>query len=202
LGISDRHEDRWLWFTPETADCVRLDPRAYPSTTFGRHIIPLPEWVCRAPNGGLHVRGGLGRIDIDVSEPPNATDEINWTCDYGLRILANSWLDQVRDLIDGERIGLGVLRRYGDVLDGWSTVRERHPPPLLSTEGYTKACPNCGHSYSVLHGREFFADPTVVGRSLIVNNSGVFVREDIADSRNLCSPRGSFEPGLVAFEAS
>lgn len=190
---------RWLWYATETADCVPLDRRAYATTTFDRETIPLPGWVCRGPDGGLHVNAGLLGIDLDIAELPNAHDEVNWTCDYTIDVIAHSWLAEIGDLIDEERIGLGVLRSNGDVVDGWSTIHERRPPALLATEGHTKTCPLCGSSYTVLHGREYFADPAVIDRPLIVNNNGLFVREDIALGRNLRTPRGAFEPGVVEY---
>ncbi len=61
-------------------------------------------------------------------------------------------------------------------------------------------CPLCGNTYTVLHGREYFADPIVIGRPFIVNNNGLFVREDIAISRDLPTPRGTYEPQVVEFE--
>jgi hypothetical protein len=202
LSPADPLTHRWLWYAAETADCVPLDQRAYAATVFDGRTVPLPEWVCRAPDGGLHVNGGLFGIDVDVAEPPNARDELNWTCDYVVRMVAHSWLEEIRDLIDEDRIGLGTLRRNGEVVAGWSTIHERRPPALLATEGHAKSCPLCAHSYTVLHGQEYFADPAVIGRPLIVNSNGLFVREDIARSRGLRTPRGAFEPGLVGFERS
>jgi len=137
---------------------------------------------------------------VDVAEPPNSRDELTWTCDYIVKLVAHSWLSEVSDLIDRSRIGLGALRLDGAVIPGWSTIHERRPPILLATEGHTKTCPLCGDSYTVLHGREFFADESVIGRPFIVNSNGVFVREDIARGRNLRTPRGAFEPGIVAFQ--
>jgi hypothetical protein len=52
----------------------------------------------------------------------------------------------------------------------------------------------------MLHGREYFSDPAVIGRSFIQNSNGLFVRADIALRRGLRIPRGAFEPGLVDFE--
>ena len=195
-----RPDSRWLWYSTETADCVPLNKKAYAETVFDGRTVPFPEWACRAPDGGLHRNADVLAVDVEIEEPPNPTDELNWTCDYVVRLIAHSWLTDVRDLIDESRIGLGSLRLDGEVVSGWSTIHERRPPILLATEGHTKTCPLCGESYTVLHGREFFADASVIGRPLIVNSNGIFVREDIAQSRNLRTPRGSFEPGIVAFE--
>lgn len=193
---------RWLWYATETDGCVPLDRSAYAETVFDGGVVPLPEWVCRTPWGGLHIDADLLRLDVDVAEPPGGRDEISWTCDYGVRLIAHSWLDQIRDLIDGARIGLGTLWRNGNAIPGWSTIHERQPPVLLSTEGYVQTCPLCGGSYSILHGREYFSDAAVIGRPLIANSSGLFIREDIARSRRLRTPRGAFEPALVEFEPS
>lgn len=197
---ADPSVQRWLWYDIETADCVSLDRRSYAETVFDGRTVPLPEWVCGAPDGGLHKNAGLLGLDVDVAGPPSAHDEVSWTCDYVVRLIAHSWLDEIRDLIDRDRIGLGALRRNGEVIPGWSTIHERRPPILLATEGHVKTCPLCGDSYTVLHGREYFSDPAVIGRPLIVNSNGLFVREDIARSRNLRTPQGAFEPGVIAFE--
>lgn len=202
MNSADPLTRRWLWYATETDDCVPLDRGTYAETIFDGRTVPLPKWVCRAPDGGLHVNGGLLGIDVDVAESPNARDEFNWTCDYVVRLVAHSWREQVHDLIDESRIGLGTLRRKGEIIPGWSTIHERRPPALLATEGHAESCPLCAHSYTVLHGQEYFADPAVIGRPLIVNSNGLFVREDIARSRDLRTPRGAFEPGLVEFEPS
>lgn len=202
MRLADPSVQRWLWYATETDDCVPLDRSAYAETVFDGGVVPLPEWVCRTPWGGLHINADLLRLDVDVTEPPGDRDEISWTCDYGVRLIAHSWLDQVRDLIGGAQIGLGALRRKGKEITGWSTIHERQPPVLLSTEGYVQTCPLCGGSYSVLHGHEFFSDGAVIGRPLIVNSSGLFIREDIARSRCLRTPRGAFEPQVVEFEPS
>ena len=202
LPPTDPPIQRWLWYDTETADCVSLDRSSYVETLFDGRRVPLPEWVCTAPDGGLHKNADLLALDVDIAEAPNTCDELNWTCEYVVKLVAHSWLDEIRDLIDEERIGLGVLRQNGEVVSGWSTIHERRPPVLLATEGHVKTCPICGHSYTVLHGREYFSDPEVIGRPLIVNSNGLFVREDIARSRNLRTPRGAFEPGVIEFEAT
>jgi len=103
-------------------------------------------------------------------------------------------------------IGFATARLLGErvflfkITSTTERIHERRPPILLATEGHTKTCPLCGDSYTVLHGREFFADESVIGRPFIVNSNGVFVREDIARGRNLRTPRGAFEPGIVAFQ--
>ena len=196
----DDPTQRWLWYAAKTSSCVPLDPHAYASVVSGGRTILLPDWVCRGPDSGLHPNAALRRIDIDVAAPPDPENEINWICDYGLDLFAHSWLDEIRDLIDQERIELGVLRWKGEALSGWSTLHERRPPILLASEGHSKTCPLCGHTYTVLHGREFFSDPEVIGRALIANSNGLFVREDIARRRALRTPRGAFEPGIVFFE--
>lgn len=200
MNPSDRSARRWFWYASQTADCVPLDSDAYASTTFDGEVIPFPDWACKAPDGGVHMNAELLRIDVSVAAPPNSRDEINWTCQYSVRLVAHSWLDKIRNLVDERRIGIGAIYFNGKVMDGWSTLHERRPPPLLATEGRAIACPLCGDSYTVLHGREYFSDPTVIGRPFIVNRNGLFVREDIALSRNLRTPRGVFEPWIVEYE--
>jgi hypothetical protein len=201
MASADPSMRSWLWYSTRTPRCIQLDRRAYGEMPHDGRIVPWAEWVCRAPDGGIHVNAGLRQIDVEVSEPPSARDEVSWTYNYIIRLLAHSWLDEIRDLIDESRMGLGVLRVSGEVVPGWSTIRERRAPAMRATEGRTKTCPVCGDNYTLIHGREYFADPEVIGRPLIVNGSGLFVREDIARSRRLRTPRGSYEPGVVKFEA-
>lgn len=201
LSPEDPRGRRWLWYALRTPDCVPLDHLAYPSIVFDRCPMPHPSWACTAPNGGVHASGAVGQIDVDVTEPPNPQDEWSWTCDYILPLLADSWLTRVRDLVSRDKIHVGLLRVNGEPLKGWATLHEGSPPPrLLATRGHGWACPTCGRSYTVLHGREYFADPAVLQRVMIVNANGIFVREDIALSRDLPTPRGAYDPALVLYE--
>ena len=142
LNPDDPNARRWFWYATETSHCVPLDRPAYATVIIGGRPTPLPEWVCTAPDRGRHKNASFLAIDVDVAEPPNLIDEINWTCDYTVRIVARDWLDEIRDLIDEELIGIGTLRCEGRVLRGWSTLHERQPPTLHSTEGHSKTCSN------------------------------------------------------------
>jgi hypothetical protein len=192
--------ERWLWYTPRTRLCVPLDPSAYQSTIVNGRAAPLPDWACLQPNGGRHVSYGVGRIDVEVAKSPTPRIEINWTCDYGVHIIAKSWLAEIEDLIDDSRIFIGEVRRNGRPLDRWVTINERWAPPLLASEGRGMQCPQCGSVYLSLWGRLYFADPNVVGRPLIVNHKGIFVREDLALGRNLRKPKGAFKPPAIRFD--
>jgi len=194
--------DRWLWYAARTGRCVPLDPTAYPSITDQGEATPSPPWVCRSPNGGLHIDSRLGRVDIDVAKAPPANIEINWTCDYGVRVVSRAWLSEIRDLIDEGTIFVGDVRRKGRRMENWATLNQTGAPRLLGSEGWADSCPICGQPFSVLRGRLFFADPGVRGRPLIVNGQGVFVREDLALGRNLRRPTGSFKPSVVSFLAN
>jgi hypothetical protein len=164
-------------------------------------MAPWPEWVCKnREGGGGHRNASFQQIDIDVASAPNDQDELSWLCDFGLTLVAESWLDEIRDLIDSGRIYLGVVRQDGEIVEGWSTIHEHRPPTLLSTEGSTLTCPVCGYAFSILHGQEFFSDEAVLGRPLIINTNGIFIREDLALARNLRTPRSAFEPGLITFK--
>ena len=200
MNPDDSNARRWFWYASETSHCIPLDRTAYATVIIGGRPTPLPEWVCTAPDRGRHTNASFLAIDVDVAEPPNLIDEINWTCDYTVRMVARDWLDEIRDLIDEELIGIGTLRCEGRVLRGWSTLHERQPPTLHSTEGHSKTCPLCHHTDTVLHGREYFSDPAVLARRLILSGNGLFIREEIALERNLRTPRGGFEPVLVLYE--
>lgn len=191
---------RWLWYASKTADSVTLDASAYGSTSLNGNLIPFPDWACKSPNGGVHVNSKRLRIDADISEKPNANEDYSWTRIYCVTLISNTWLNEIHDTIDKSKIGIGAVRMAGRPLPGWSTLHEVDPPSLLSTEGHLTTCPLCGKALSILHGREYFSDPTVIGRPFIVNTSGLFVREDIAVSRSLPTPRGTYEPQVVEFE--
>lgn len=194
--------DRWLWHAARTGRCVPLDPAAYPSALFKGEPKPLPAWACKSPNGGLHVDHRLGRIDVDVAKAPPTGIEINWTCDYGVRILSRAWLSEIEDLVDESTVFIGDVRRKAQRMENWATLNQVGAPRLFGSEGWADTCPICGSPFSVLRGRLFFADPSVRGRPLIVNEQGVFVREDLAISRNLRRPAGSFKPSVVKFFAN
>lgn len=194
--------DRWLWYAARTGRCVPLDPAAYPSTIFNGEPTPLPAWVCKSPNGGLHIDHRLGRIDVDVAKAPPADIDMNWTCDYGVRVLSRAWLSEIEDLVDESTVFVGDVRRQARRMDNWATLNQAGAPRLFGSEGWADTCPICGSPFSVLRGRLFFADPSVRGRPLIVNEQGVFVREDLAISRNLRRPAGSYKPSVVRFLAN
>jgi hypothetical protein len=192
-------DERWLWFSSRTSLSVPLDPAAYPSTLFDGHPMPFPDWACRAPNGAVHIDNRRGRIDIDVAKAPNGRVEFSWCDPFGVHVLARRWLADIEDLVDERTVFVGDVRRKGRRLDNWATLHQKGAPILLSSDGWANFCPICGASFSALWGRLFFADPSVIGRPLIVHTFGVFVREDLALSRNLRRPEGGFKPRVVRF---
>ncbi|MBS0364088.1 MAG: hypothetical protein JSR98_22160 [Proteobacteria bacterium] len=194
--------ERWLWYASKTSVCVPLDPAAYPTTICGRETVPFPPWACQGPNGGIHIDRRIGRIDVDVAKAPTSRIELNWTCTYSVRVVSRAWLADIRDLIDDNRIGIGEVRRNGRRLEKWATLHEAYAPPMFGADGWVALCPTCGGFHTMVAGRLFFADPGVVGRPLIVNGHGVFVREDLALARNLRTPVGAFKPSVVKFLAN
>jgi hypothetical protein len=144
----------------------------------------------------------VGRIDVDVAKAPTSRIELNWTCAYHVCVVSRAWLDEIRDLIDESRIGIGEVRRQGRPLDNWATLHEANAPTLFGTEGWASQCPICGDVYAMIAGRQFFAEPRVVARPLMVSGSHIFVREDLALARNLRTPAGSFKPTVVKFLAN
>jgi hypothetical protein len=194
--------ERWLWYTPKTQVCVPLDAAAYPSTMCGGHIKPLPSWACQSPNGGIHIDRRTGRIDLEAAKTPSPRVELNWSCPYGIPVVAKAWLDEIKDLIDETRTSIGEFRRLGRALGNWATLNEADAPTLFGTEGWAQQCPVCGNVYTMIAGRQFFADPRVIGRPLIVGDHGIFVREDLALARELRTPSGAFKPSVVKFLAN
>jgi hypothetical protein len=194
--------ERWLWYTQKTSHCAPLDRKAYPSEILDGHPVPWPDWVCRSPEGGGHIDASRSRVDAHVESPPRHRDEVSWTCEFGLFLVARAWLVAIEDLIDERQIFSGDLFMNGVSLGAWATIHGRAMPALSSKSGTTRHCPNCGNIGTAIHGRAFFADPAVLGLPLVVNWNGLFIREDIAASRNLRTPTGAFRPSLVGFEAT
>jgi hypothetical protein len=174
-----------------------VDRNAYPTTIYDGQPRPWPEWACRSPAGGIHVDARRGSIDVKVAKAPNNRDELNWTCDFQITVVADSWLSQLEDLIDDDRVALGKIIFNEKNVEGWSTIHERTPPSLLATEGRTNTCEICGASYTTIHRGAYFTDPTAAARLLIVNQNGLFVREDVARGRNLRTPSGAFKPRAI-----
>jgi hypothetical protein len=179
---------------------VPLDPRAYPSEQLDGRATPWPPWICRGPNGGGHIKADFGAIDVHVERPPPKRDEVSWTCEFGVFIVSRAWLNLFDDLIDQNDNFVGDLLVDGAKLESWATIHGRLAPALASHGGSTRHCPNCGNVSTIIRGRAFFEDPAVIGKSLIANWNGIFIREDIVAERNIRPPKGAFKPSLVLFQ--
>jgi len=191
---------RWLWYSCRTDHCVSLDRTVYPATAYDGRPIPWPNWACKAPDGGIHADGRIGSIDLQVAHEPSGPEEYQWSCEFQVRILHRDWYSLIEDLVDGSVVAAGRLIRRGEVMPEWVTLHGVKPPILHASEGWHKRCPICGDDYSLLRGRKSFRDPIVIDMPLIVNGSGIFVREDEAVRRNLRTPVGAFKPSLVGLE--
>lgn len=196
-----RSDTAWAWFAPQTSDCAPLDRRAYPSIEFLGRPIAWPDWACRAPDGGIHIDARRTRLDIHLAKEPKAKLEFTWTCNFGARLVARPWLSLIDDLIDEEDgIFTGEVLRGERTVEAWTSLHGRLAPPLLSSDGQVKTCPICGDVYSMLKGRTFFASPAARSKPLIVNRSGIFIRRDIFEQREIPTPVGAFEPSWVWLE--
>jgi len=188
---------RWLWYSCRTPHCVPLDRDAYPTTVYDRRPVPWPEWACKAPDGGIHPSASAVSIDVEVSHAPRGRQEFQWTCEFVVFVLHRRWFETIQDLANEDRIAVGRLILHGQPLEDWVTIQGLRPPLMRSTEGWEKTCPICGSPNTLYRGRPFFSDPAVRDMPLIVNNRGIFVREDEAVRRNLRTPAGAFKPSLV-----
>jgi len=193
---------RWLWYACRTSNCVPLDRDAYPTTVFDGRPYPWPDWACKAPDGGMHPDGSLGTIDIRVARPPKGCEEYQWSCEFQIWILHRGWYSDIADLVDGSTAAIGRVLLGKTELNDWVTIHGVRPPILHGSEGSSKRCPTCGSPYSLLRGRKYFSDRAVLDMPLIVNGSGIFVREDEAIRRNLRTLTGAFKPSLVGLKAA
>lgn len=188
---------RWRWISAKTADCVALDATVYPFVPFDRWQIPWPVWACKGPDGGVHIDARVGRIDIRVAEPPNDQFEINWTCDFSVKVVARRWLSEIQDLVDGQHVFAGRVFLGAVGLEEWATLTAIQPPTLYGSEGRFKQCAICGATHTVLWGKLFFCGSETSGRRLIVNEHGIFVHEAEWTSREIRVPEGAFRPTWV-----
>ena len=189
----------WLWYATRTPECAPLDRTAYPGDTYEGRPIPWPQWACRAPNGGIHKDNRIGRIDVHLSQRPRQRDEISWTCDFQVDLISRRWLEQIEDLIDPAKTCVGAVFLDGQEQADWVTLHEASPPLLMMKEGWRQSCPICGGDVSVIYSGVFFADPAVLGRKVIVNGYGLFVRKEEAEARGLKTPAGAYKPLRVQY---
>lgn len=188
----------WSWYSTKVDIPVRLDFNAYPVIILGREALPWPSFGCRAPDGGIHQSASIGAINVNIAAAPSDADEYTWTYPLGVTLIAQSWLDPIRDLLDPDRTFLGLVAVGGKVLENWSTIHEVRPPILKAEEeGRGNFCPRCGFTATTVYRRPYFTDPETRGRPLIMHSSGLMIREDIVQSRKLRTPRGSHPPGRV-----
>jgi hypothetical protein len=199
LARASDTEREWIWFAIRTAHCVPLDRTAYPSTLFDGKPIPWPDWACRAPDGGVHKDDRLGRIDVHVSKVPSPRDEITWTCDFTIFLVRCEWVEPIINLIEAHGTHLGNVYLSGQRLLNWVTIHQNNPVNISTNNGHSKSCPICGHVHVVFYGQVFFGDAAVVGRRLIVNGDGIFVRSDVAERLKLRAPAGAFKPRTVRY---
>lgn len=197
MSGTSRFERQWLWYASRTPDCLSLDRAAYPTSTYDGRPIPWPTWACRAPDGGIHASANLPSIDVQLAKMPSGQDQFTWTCEFQVRLLRMDWFAPIADLVDPERVAIGRVFVGRERLENWVTVHGRRPPLLLSRGGWTKRCPICGDPFSLRRGPVFFSDPAVLDQRLVVNDKGLFIREDEATRRGLRSPVGAFKPTRV-----
>ena len=195
-----RVQTAWAWYALQTPDCSPLDRAAYSSVEFRGRAIPWPDWVCRAPDGGVHIDGRRERIDVHLTAPPKRRLQLGWTCEFGVKLVNRTWLSLIEDLLPDAHISTGDVIVAGRKHESWKTLHGRNAPALLSSEGQSKTCPTCGDIYSTLHGQEFFVDSTARSMPVIVNRSGLFIRKDILETRPLAVPVGAFKPVWVSLE--
>lgn len=193
---------KWAWFSTKSTQPVLLDAKSYPTILFNGEPTPFPEWACQGPDGGIHADARIGRIDVQVEEAPVISIEMNWTSPYGVTIVASEWLALIRDLINPDHIFIRDVICRGAILNNWHTLHGVGQPILRGKDAFEKHCSICGDSYSWTKSGEYFSNKDSDSQQvLIVNGSGLFIREDVALCRALRKPRGSFKPVLVPLRA-
>lgn len=191
---------RWVWYASQSERPVHLDAKRYPSIEFDGKQLPRPEWICRAENGGLHVDASVGRIDVHVASHPVSTMELNWTEPYALNVVARRWVESWRDLIDSNRVFLGTLFLDGHEIEDWMSIHGVEQPILKSTKMTVRRCNRCGNVSTWTRGNEFFDEPHIGDQIVLVNGSGIYLRDDIVRERDIHAPAGSFKPSYVAWK--
>ena len=189
--------ETWLLYAARTADCAPLDRNVYPVRPYHDGMIAWPPWVCQDPNRGIHKDNRIGRLDVYLAAPPKKKDEISWTCEFGVKLVARTWLDRIADLLDPSSIGQVFLD--GQALTQWVTLHDADPPLVMMKEGWRKRCPICGSDNNVIYRGMFFSDPAVLERDAIVTGEGVLIRESEALSRDLPPPKGGYKPVRVPY---
>jgi hypothetical protein len=147
----------------------------------------------------MHKDNRIGQIDVHLAAPPGKKDEVSWTCEFQVFLIAKSWLEAIADLIDPSKTFLGRVYQNGQELADWVTVHEIAPPLSMMKEGYRSTCPICGQDRNVIYRGLHFADPAVLGRMVIVNGEGIFIRKEEAEQRSLRTPAGAFKPITVQY---
>ena len=142
----------WLWYAIRTSDCTPLDLGAYPASIYDGQPVPWPEWACKAPYGGIHASASVSPIHLKIAERPNEKDEISWTCDFAVQLVAGRWIDSLSDLHEEENVALGEIYLDGKVVEDWFTITEIRPPHLVTNRGRTSKCSHCGYSHTVVRG--------------------------------------------------
>lgn len=197
-----RHENkRWIWYASQSERPVHLDAKRYPSVEFDGRLLPRPEWVCQADNGGLHVDARVGRIDVNVASRPISTMELNWTEPYALNVVARNWVDLWRDLIDPDQVFLGALLLDGRGIQEWVSIHGIRQPALKSKKMTERRCSHCGNLSTWTQGGEFFDASHLPDQMVLVNANGIFLREDVVRERGIRAPKGSSEPSYVVWKA-
>jgi hypothetical protein len=193
----------WFWYLPRLRLKVPL-AEGYPLIRMGRNLVKCPTWICPVWEGEKfyipHMDRRVGRVDVDVAHRPNTGLELTLVAGQDVILLARSWLHEIEDLIDESRVFIGEVRVDAPPLEDWVTIHERWAPVLFGSDGRGHWCGHCGHLHMGLGGRIYFAEPEIAGRAFIVNEHGLFVREDIVLSRKLRRPAGTERPGRVRLQ--
>lgn len=188
---------RWVWYASRSERPVPLDEKRYPSVEFDGKPLARPEWICQGENGGLHIDARVGRIDVHVASHPVPSFELNWTDPFALHVVSSTWLNPILDLIDVGRVFFGTLFLDGHPIEGWSSVHGLNQPTLKSAGMTVRTCDRCGNVSTWTKDKEFFDDPNIDDQVLLVDGSGLYLREDAVRGRSLPPPIGSFEPSFV-----
>lgn len=193
----------WLWYAVKS-NIIDLDASVYPSFDREDGVFSVPDWVCRMPDDGLHLKMDFRRLDVHVSRLPSRHDQIAAT-EYSVKLVRMDWFHSFSKSIDRKIYVLGDVILFGSLSTEWKTIVTRSVPRLRrQKEVLRPACPICGYDNMSYHvsGKYWLDERDKSNDAIMVTTKGIFLSEDIALKNDVKVPGGSFKPSRLRFQLS